>query len=544
MTKVPLDENANVTANTPFGIQDSVYVETQEGGSIFTSSRISDPPGAFDAILSTYQQFTVTAEISSFGVSDIKSRLEWPSGFSLPLNMVAEQNLPSIQGVQNVIWFVNAPKDPIAQTVLRVITRANDSNSGLPVRPDTTAVTVQVVNRADVRLFALISSPVEATDGVVSPSQEFKIDAYLENSGTANILDQFSLLLSLPAGYTTLENMLKSAPVNTMIQWTVSAPNYTTSAQNINVNLPLGGEPKDENTNAATYFQPGTRTTSIPILTMEKSVTLDILPDRSPNAVARGDVGISVLGLELINSEEDFLSNNVVLKGLTIKIQKKDGQTITDPQTVISRIAAVKYHDHQYIFGEVTTFNTGSSIELSYTRPDTIRPAEPDSIDIIVDISPTATVDNFKFVIDSSSSVSIEEVHTANTPIVRTRTGEMGADFRLESDFILLMADNLTESFRNYPNPFGTSERPTTTISYYLKQNSHVEIKIYTLLGELVWSRSYQPSQPQGNQGSHDGDVIWDGRNDKGFKVLNGIYVAYISTDYGDSATNKIALLK
>ena len=86
--------------------------------------------------------------------------------------------------------------------------------------------------------------------------------------------------------------------------------------------------------------------------------------------------------------------------------------------------------------------------------------------------------------------------------------------------------------------------KPETYFVYYLEQDSDVRIQIYTILGERVWARSYTKNDPQGKKGPHEGDIIWDARNDKGHKVLNGVYVARISTDNNKDAIIKIAVIK
>jgi len=103
---------------------------------------------------------------------------------------------------------------------------------------------------------------------------------------------------------------------------------------------------------------------------------------------------------------------------------------------------------------------------------------------------------------------------------------------------------NLKDSFLNYPNPFGSADKPITTITYYLKQDTDVDIKIYTLIGELVLSRSYTKNDAEGKEGTHDGDVTWDARNGQGYKVLNGVYIIYLNTGFGESVTTKAAVIK
>jgi hypothetical protein len=83
----------------------------------------------------------------------------------------------------------------------------------------------------------------------------------------------------------------------------------------------------------------------------------------------------------------------------------------------------------------------------------------------------------------------------------------------------------------NYPDPFN----PSTTIRYLLKQDSHVTLRIYTVLGELV------RTLVDGLQGSGEQGIIWDGTNDAGARVGSGMYIYRIST--GDFAESKRMLM-
>ncbi|TDI85578.1 MAG: hypothetical protein E2O79_01455, partial [Caldithrix sp.] len=74
------------------------------------------------------------------------------------------------------------------------------------------------------------------------------------------------------------------------------------------------------------------------------------------------------------------------------------------------------------------------------------------------------------------------------------------------------------------------------------QQASNVTIRIYTLLGELVKTYQFQSTDPQGATGP-DHEVSWDGRNEKGQAVLNGVYVAVLITD-SDKAMTKIAIAR
>jgi len=73
----------------------------------------------------------------------------------------------------------------------------------------------------------------------------------------------------------------------------------------------------------------------------------------------------------------------------------------------------------------------------------------------------------------------------------------------------------------NYPNPFN----PTTTINFSIKNNVHVHLEIFNMLGEHVSSlvnKNYNP----GNY-----SIIWNGKDDSGNDVNSGIYIYKLSSN-------------
>jgi len=86
---------------------------------------------------------------------------------------------------------------------------------------------------------------------------------------------------------------------------------------------------------------------------------------------------------------------------------------------------------------------------------------------------------------------------------------------------------------QNYPSPFN----PNTTISYSLKENSQVEITIYSLLGQKI------RTLVDGWESADFRTVRWDGRDDSGSLVASGVYVYRLKADRF-TATRKRILLR
>jgi agmatine/peptidylarginine deiminase len=85
----------------------------------------------------------------------------------------------------------------------------------------------------------------------------------------------------------------------------------------------------------------------------------------------------------------------------------------------------------------------------------------------------------------------------------------------------------------NHPNPFN----PSTTLTYYVAEQSDVKLSVYNIKGELVKTLVNAHAQP----GTYS--AVWNGNDDNGSAVASGIYFARF-----DSATNytvrKMILMK
>ena len=96
----------------------------------------------------------------------------------------------------------------------------------------------------------------------------------------------------------------------------------------------------------------------------------------------------------------------------------------------------------------------------------------------------------------------------------------------------------------NFPNPFAAGKEETR-ILYVLTENHDTTIKIYTQLGDLVLERNY-PSGSEGAKGQPTGysnEIKWDGKNNSGRYVANGIYLLEIKSG-SEKQLRKIGVVK
>lgn len=90
------------------------------------------------------------------------------------------------------------------------------------------------------------------------------------------------------------------------------------------------------------------------------------------------------------------------------------------------------------------------------------------------------------------------------------------------------------ELAQNFPNPFN----PSTTIRYGLPMPGRVSLKIYNILGEQVVTLVNNQEKPAGYH-----VAIWDGKNQGGQQVANGVYIYQIQVA-SFTETRKMMLMK
>jgi len=95
------------------------------------------------------------------------------------------------------------------------------------------------------------------------------------------------------------------------------------------------------------------------------------------------------------------------------------------------------------------------------------------------------------------------------------------------------------ENIYSYPNPFDPRIE-TSIIRYSLGKDGNVTIRIYDVANSLV--RTLLDSRPQFSGIEYD--EAWDGANDRGNIVANGIYFYVIESSSGEKAVGKVAVLR
>ncbi len=538
---IPRDENTNEAATAPKK-SEYFYVETQQSGNAWIDSLwIISPSGALDKELSTYQTFTVEANVRWNNCRNLSTTLHLTGGFT---TVESNPKIPAGTGQQGrVSWTIKAPEDPIQDQPIWLSLSAQDINSGSDFTISSDSLEVDVVNRSEIQLNYRIVTK-SARDNIVSTGQNFVIGAFLSNSGQAKLSGNYSATLTLPEGqgYTLLDYQTLTTTYNDTVFWTIQSPLYEKDAKNIHIQLV--SFPRDENTSVPVAADAILlKNVYIPIQTEEKTVTISTFLPRERNTVARGDTSVPMLGLELICSG-NANSNNVLFSGVKLKVKDRFGEIIDNPGSVISRLSVVDFHQNSLIYGQLSSIQLDNPIEILFSQIDTLKPEISNKIVFLVDIVANTELNDFQLAIDSTDALYLVDEESGQSPKFKNESGQKLQVLNIKSNPSVIVESDFSKAFGNYPNPFGNPNRPVTKFIYFLDQDTDVNVKIYTLIGELVWSGSYTASDPQGKRGHHEGDIVWDGRNDKGYKVLNGVYIARLATGYGKNAIIKIAVIK
>ena len=107
-----------------------------------------------------------------------------------------------------------------------------------------------------------------------------------------------------------------------------------------------------------------------------------------------------------------------------------------------------------------------------------------------------------------------------------------------------LVPSSKISSLMNFPNPFKAGTE-ITRIKYVLTEDMDVTASIYSLSGNLVSKKSYTGGSngAKGQQTGYSNEIQWDGKNDNGELVANGMYILEIRSG-SDKQIRRIGIIK
>jgi hypothetical protein len=184
--------------------------------------------------------------------------------------------------------------------------------------------------------------------------------------------------------------------------------------------------------------------------------------------------------------------------------------------------------------------NIDNPLKITFTTGYTLDSTDIQDVLVLVKFNANSIIRSFR----TRLSDVIAYDYSADSPVKMTGKD----DQRLISSVYSTSTNDPKEGFFNYPNPFGQPPHETTKIVFYLNTttSADVTVRIFTLMGELVKSKWHKNLENLA-RGNYDGYLEWDGRNDRGYKVLNGVYLCIIEINTNGMVqkyVTKIAYIK
>jgi hypothetical protein len=453
--------------------------------------------------------------------------------------------------------------------VFRIYITGTDANSGLP------ATQSQVVSRQftvqlkpNLYLAHEILSPESARiDGDLSHRQSITIDVTPQQVNNTSTLSYGEIT---GAGTVELDNAIFSTynfeqiegesytqqfdNLGQTLQFQVRAPEQNRTAL---VNFKFKQLPLDRNSGTNADIDADSGTVSIPITVREKEIKVSMMNElASDDIFTRGSDHHVLMAFEIVN--EGYL-DDLFIDALSIKFVPHEDTTSLSSETVLNLIDNVRIINYdQYEAGSSRPLNMAEAIEYGNMNVDENNTSNPlkiefqqigqlasdaaETILVLAKFKSRATSRKFRAIL---SSVNAYDDSTASPVTIIDEEGRrIDGNPYFESQIFSVISNDPKEAFGNYPNPFGREPNTSTNIRFLLRNTSDVKLLIFSLAGELVKS-AWNENLTGLPRGLHE--VKWDGKNDRGTKVLNGVYLCAIEVN-GTGGTErfltKIAYIK
>jgi len=524
----PTDINDGSSAVGPDSVSTIEFaVDTQP--SISQHPVIIAPLGARDSVLSNGQMFRVIDTLFAAGeYRDLSVSIELPFGFT------TDDSIVKYPAGNTVAWNVRAPVEIVLDSI-GFVSQLFDVNSGDVHSAGPDYLQLSTVEMARVSVAVSIVGPNAALDGIIEPGSYLEYQAVVSNVGQA---DCGSGILILQIGHPDLvsrESLRRTFTIGQPVVWTIDAPAFELPSA-VAISAVLDSIPDDENTGQAAFVN--NSSASLQVSVREFLPRLDFgINSVHTGSVVRGEV-VDYLHFDLINNDRGG-SFPIGITGITVMSRANyptNGSTaapVNSSFIILDDTAQV-----------ATGTNTAEGIVFDFADTVVVMPGESLPFTLRLTISSISTATDFSLWIEDQDirGVILDDNFVVGEIVARTVSGEL----IWEGSPIAILEQSFAGSVTSYPNPFNPRQTPAR-IGYYLQNNSQMRVRIFTLLGDLVWSVDIPASDPLGRAGLHTGDsaLLWYGKNDAGHEVHSGVYICMIeNVSTGEEEQFKIAVLK
>jgi hypothetical protein len=310
----------------------------------------------------------------------------------------------------------------------------------------------------------------------------------------------------------------------------MTAPNYDTT---FNISFDLLAMVYDQNTGLpAPINLPGFM---IPLEVASTQAKLLVAIDLAGELLLIPGSRVPVLDLDLTNTGSS-VQTDLLLKSLIIKFTDPSGDSISARDYLVAGQSG--FYEGNSRMG--TTVIGGD--RMSFAFDDYVIPAGTKrSMQLVLRLQENLPGPFRMQLLAESFEVEFIDDRLAGKPIPIENPAGSPLEFDQQFQSTGSLAD---ESFVIETNPYNPTLGPVR-FAYILSEPSEVAFRVFTLTGDLVHEQLLPLGQPGTEVSATPHMLEWDGRNDAGYTVINGVYLAHLSIEVtGQESIIKVAVIK
>jgi hypothetical protein len=393
--------------------------------------------------------------------------------------------------------------------------------------PDDNTVAVSIQSPAEIEIVYDLNSSYE---GYLNFGQPFSIDVWLKNNGEAAASSGTVTLSTNGIDFGVPDPSTMNLPIDSMGRWSLIAPSIAGEAV---LRLNISEIPLDNNTglparvkvsaaNILLIIEPSDAELIVNGVIRQSALIIEgtardlfALELKNSTDNSLNIIGLKYIDIGIVDRQDKSISPTILLDPLMSGFYELDSSILT-PSEIILNILRLRFTDFK--------------LEPKETRTIVFRAKFKENIDL----------SGFSIKIENNdiNAIFVSGPRMNQTVPVR---GKYDNNFRIGGNFIITpISTGQSLMVRNNPfNPnLGKAE-----IAYNLESDASVTMKIFTLMGEMVYQAEFAAGTEGGREGSNY--LNWDGANEEGKTVVNGVYVVVIrNNSSGQSYKIKLAVLK
>jgi hypothetical protein len=393
--------------------------------------------------------------------------------------------------------------------------------------PDDNTVAVSIQSPAEIELgFDLNSS----FGGYLTFGQPFSIDVWLKNNGEAEASEGTVTLSTNGVDFGVPDPSSMTLQIDEMGRWSLTAPSV---AGEVELKLNISGVPLDKNTGFPAIIKIGTL--FVPLTIESSTAELIVGGEIRQSPLIIEGTARELFSLNLKNNTDNSL-NVVGLKYIDVGIVDREGKVIL-PTALINPDLSGFYETDSTI---LTPAEIIQGVLRLHFDDFILAPKETRAIIFRAKFLNNINVTGFTIKIENNDISAIFVSGPRLNQAVAVR-GEYDNNFKIGGNFIVTPIST-EQSLMVRNNPFNPNI-DKAEIAYNLETDALVTMKIYSLTGEIVYQTEFSAGAEGGRIGSNY--VSWDGTNEEGKTVVNGVYVVVIrNNESGQSYKMKLAVMK